>query len=660
MNLFELAAKITLDTNDYENGIDKAKDSTSSFASKIGSGLKTAAKIGTAAISAAAAGIAKLTSEAVKNYAEYEQLVGGAKLMFGDAYDFIADKAAKAFSTVQMSQNDYLQQVNGFATGLKTALGGNEQAAAELADKIITAEADIVAATGTSQEAVQNAFNGIMKSNYTMLDNLQLGITPTKEGFQEVIDKVNEWNTAQGNATNYQIDNLADAQSALLDYIEMQGLSGYAGAEAADTIQGATASMKAAWSNLVTGVADDTADFDTLINNFVASVATAASNIIPRVETALTGVVQLVDSLAPIIIDKLPQLVDTVLPSLVSAALNMVQSIVDIAPSLVEPIINAVIQLITGSGLAQTLGAVLNAGIEIIMQLVESLTSTDTLNSLIETALELVLTLTQGLIDAIPELLNATPKIIGSLVASIITELPNIIATGIELLIALGNGIMQAIPELIASTPNVILAFTNGILNNLDTVITGGVNVLLALAKGIINAIPQMVAMLPRVISSIVDTFKNYNWSSIGSNIVAGIKQGVSNAWKNFKEWFKSLFGDIIGIAKKILGIASPSKVFKQIGAFTTEGLALGIEDKAQDAFDAMGKVSAGVVGSYGASISTEFSAGTKKGSISGGISLNVNIGTFNNNSGEDIENLAERLSEAFATSIRRKEAAYA
>ena len=238
MDLFDVAAKISLDTKGYEQGLNDASAKTSSFAEKLGNGLKTAAQVGAAAITAAATAATALGTAAIKSYAEYEQLVGGAKLMFGEAYDFIANKAQNAFATVQMSQNDYLQQVNGFATGLKTALKGNEKAAAELADRIITAEADVVAATGASQEAVQNAFNGIMKSNYTMLDNLQIGIKPTKEGFQEVIDKVNEWNAANGEATNYQIDNLADAQAALVDYIEMVGMAGYANREAADTIQG--------------------------------------------------------------------------------------------------------------------------------------------------------------------------------------------------------------------------------------------------------------------------------------------------------------------------------------------------------------------------------------------------------------------------------------
>ena len=210
--------------------------------------------------------------------------------MFGDAYDFVAEKARNAYKSVQMSQNDYLQQVNGFATGLKTALGGNVQAAAELADKVITAEADVVAATGNTQEAVQNAFNGIMKSNFTMLDNLQLGITPTKEGFQQLIDKVNEWNAENGEATAYTIDNLADCQAALVDYIEMQGLAGYAANEAAGTIEGSTASMKAAWQNLATGMADSSADMEGLTKDFVDSVFTAGRNIIPRVQQIVTGV----------------------------------------------------------------------------------------------------------------------------------------------------------------------------------------------------------------------------------------------------------------------------------------------------------------------------------------------------------------------------------
>lgn len=287
-NVFELFATISLDTDEYERKLKDSGDKTSTFADVLKANLASGAI--SAGVKKLAGVVADVGKAAYTSYTRYEQLAGGAQLMFGDAYDFVAEKARNAYKSVQMSQNDYLQQVNGFATGLKTALGGNVQAAAELANKVITAEADVVAATGNTQEAVQNAFNGIMKSNFTMLDNLQLGIAPTKEGFQQLIDKVNEWNAENGEATAYTIDNLADCQAALVDYIEMQGLAGYAANEAADTIEGSTASMKAAWQNLATGMADSSADMEGLTKDFVDSVFTAGKNIIPRVQQIVTGV----------------------------------------------------------------------------------------------------------------------------------------------------------------------------------------------------------------------------------------------------------------------------------------------------------------------------------------------------------------------------------
>lgn len=126
-------------------------------------GLIAAAGIGTAVVSA--------FKQSLENGAEWEQLTGGAQLMlegYDDAYNELIEKSKNAWSTVQMSQNDYLTQTNGLLTGLKTAMGGNGAAAAQLADKIVTAEADVVAATGASQESVQNAFNGKEPITYTM------------------------------------------------------------------------------------------------------------------------------------------------------------------------------------------------------------------------------------------------------------------------------------------------------------------------------------------------------------------------------------------------------------------------------------------------------------------------------------------------------------
>lgn len=417
MEIFKLLGKIAI------SGADEAKGEiteTTEHAERKGSKLlSTMGKIGTAAIAAGGAAVVAIGKQALSSYADYEQLAGGAQLMFGEAYDYIADKAANAYKTVQMSQNDYLQQVNGFATGLKTALGGNEQAAAELADRIINAEADVVAATGNSQEAVQNAFNGIMKSNYTMLDNLQIGITPTKEGFQEVIDKVNDWNAANGRATEYQIENLADCQSALVDYIEMVGMQGYAANEAASTIQGSVASMKGAWQNLLVGIADDNANFKELTTNFVDSLVAVGENIIPRINIIIQGLTQLITEASQTIIPMAVQILLENLPSIVAAGMDLIIALV--------------------SGILDNIDMLIDCVLEMVDVIVDKLI--DNLPKLIEGGIRLIAALASGLIRAIPNLVSKIPQIISSIVKGIINGIPAIFDVGKNIVEGLWNGI---------------------------------------------------------------------------------------------------------------------------------------------------------------------------------------------------------------------------
>lgn len=481
----------------------------------------------------------------------------------------------------------------------------------------------------------------------------------------------------------FDISSYADIVEAIHAVQKEMGIAGTTAKEASTTIQGSVSSAKSAWQNLLAGIADDNQDFGKLVDNFVDSVVTAAGNILPRVEQSLVGVGKLVSSLAPVLAAKIPELVSNVLPGLLNAVVNLVNGVVEILPELVQglappllsaavdivkalaqsipslltSLVDAVIAFITDDSLPELVAQVIDAATQAILALVQTLSNPASLNAMIESALDLVLALVHGLMDAIPQLIGAVPQLIGAIVSTIITELPNIIAAAVEIIVALIHGLMEALPQLMAYVPNLIIAITNGLLNNLGTLISGGVQLLLAVAQGMIQAIPDMVAMIPRIIASIVDTFRSYNWSSIGKNIVAGMKQGVANAWKNFREWFRNLFGDLTNIAKKILGIASPSKVFKKIGQFTTEGLAIGIEQGGKDAFSAIKDVSQGVIDNYGASVSAGFgvSVGASKG-----VSLTLNIDTFNNYTQEDIKSLAERLSEMLANAAERKAGAYA
>lgn len=471
----------------------------------------------------------------------------------------------------------------------------------------------------------------------------------TKEEMQRLLSDAEKLTGKKFDLSSY-----SDIVEAIHAVQTEMGITGTTAKEAATTIQGSVSSAKSAWQNLLVGIADDNQDFGKLVDNFVDSVATAAGNILPRVEQSLTGIVQLVDKLAPVLIAKLPDVINKVLPGLLDAAANLVGSVIDALPALISGLLPTLLSALSG-----IVSKLTEAATQAVLALAQTLSDPASLNAMIESALDLVLALVHGLLDAIPQLIAAVPQLVGAITATIITELPNIMAAAVEIMVALIHGLMEALPELMAYVPNLIIAITNGLLNNLGTLISGGVQLLLAIAQGMIQAIPDMVAMIPRIIASIVDTFRSYNWSSIGKNIVAGMKQGVANAWKNFREWFKNLFGDLTNIAKKILGIASPSKVFKKIGQFTTEGLAIGIEQGGKDAFSAIKDVSQGVIDNYGASVSAGFgvSVGT---SSAKGVSLTLNIDTFNNYTQEDIKSLAERLSEMLANAAERKAGAYA
>lgn len=484
MNVGEIVYKILGDDANFK----KVMGNVGKLATQT---MSVIAEAALAASAAAATAVGALAKEAIASFGDYEQLAGGARLMFGEAYDYIAEKAKTAYKDIQMSQNDYLEQVNGFAIGLKTAMGGDELGAAKLADRIVTAEADIVAATGNTAENVQNAFNGIMKNNYTMLDNLQIGITPTKEGFQELIDKVNAYKEAQGDATRYTIDNLADCQNALVDYIEMRGLAGYAQAEGADTLQGSMASMTAAWQNMLTGMADPTQDFDELISALIDSVLNFSNNLMPRIMAVLpqmaTGITELTENLLPLIPDTLEQM----LPSVIEGANSLIAALLD------------------------TLSSIADTAIPIVT----------------ENADEIINTLLSGLISAVPNLASSAADLCSALVMAILDNADIITQGAVDIVLALAQGLTDNLDSLIPAVVNAALTITETLLDNADKLIDAGVQLIGAIAEGLAASIPQLLQQAPVIIEKLVVALMDAGQAlitdvpkSICENIVSGLK----------------------------------------------------------------------------------------------------------------------------------------
>lgn len=485
MNLMDLFIKLSVD--------DKASDQVNKISKNIKKGVTTA-------VTVAVTALATLTATAIKSYSQFEQLVGGAELMFGDAFKTVMNNAKTAYKTVQMSQNEYLQQVNGFATGLKTALGGNEQAAAELAHKIIVAEADIVAATGNTQEAVQNAFNGIMKSNFTMLDNLQIGITPTKEGFQEIIDKVNEWNATNGKATRYMMGNLADMQSALVDYISMVGYAGYAQKESLSTISGSIASTKAAWNNLITGISDDTADFGQLLDNFFESVSNTADLLVPRIGVALEGSVKFIGGIFSKFIRGLPTFFKEQLPGIVTSVVNGVAEILKAAADAFPGIVRSLIPTLVG--LSKTLIPTL---VPVIISLLLALTDPEITNEVTNASAEIIANLVDGFIEAIPELAPAIVEIVMNIIRIYLGMKFHFARLGLDTIISILSGFISGIPKIPSVIGDMAKSFWDGIKGMINDAKTWGMDLIDNFVDGVKSKWKSLVDTVGDVAQSIKD-----------------------------------------------------------------------------------------------------------------------------------------------------------
>ena len=578
--------KIKKELDSGNAGEESGRSIGSKFASGFASVVGTAGKVVAGAVATGSAAVGKVVSDSAAQFAEFEQLAGGVELLFGrsaeetealrqsmlesgmsakqvtdelanmsDAADIVMKNAESAFSRVQMSTNDYLQTANSFATGLKESLGGDSEAAANLADRIIVAQADVVAATGNNAENVANAFAGIMKNNFTMLDNLQLGIKPTKEGMQEVIDKMNELN-----GTEYEMGNLADMQSAIVDYIDYVGMAGYAQNEASGTIQGSLATLSAAWDNLLTGMGNKDADLSSLIDNLAQSAQTFIGNMLPVVEQALTGVSTMIAELAPVIASELPALLQSALPMLLTSGAQVVetlaQGILDSIPLLMPQITELIVQL--GTMLIEMLPQLIQVGAEVILSLAMGIAQA--LPELIPTIVDVILTITEYLVDNIDLLIDAA----------------------LQLMIGLAVGLIQALPVLIQKVPEIIVKLVSALIRE-------GAKLLEA-AKALINKLKEGISQYaPLVIQAgkkLMEDFKAKllefvkKFVDIGKNIVEGIKEGISSAWSSLTNWFKEKLSGLVDGVKDFFKIGSPSKLFAdEVGRWIPVGIAQGIND---------------------------------------------------------------------------------
>lgn len=638
MNLFDLVAKITLDTSEYEKGLADSEKKAGGFGDKIKTALGTAGAITVAGVTAAATGVTALTNQAVNSYGQYEQLVGGVETLFGDSADTVQQYADNAFKTAGLSANQYMETVTSFSASLLQSLGGDTAAAAKYADTAITDMSDNANKMGTSMEAIQVAYQGFAKQNYTMLDNLKLGYGGTKTEMERLITDAEALNS-NFKATRDENGKLTMSYADIVDAIHIVqtdiGITGTTAKEASETIEGSTSAMKSAWKNMVAGLANDNANLDKLIDDLVSSATTAAGNILPRISQALTGIGDMIVGLAPIINDALPTLISDVLPNLLSAAttliIGFINTIIENAPLLIETAITAFVAVC------------------------DSLA--DALPQLIPLIIEAFITITKTIIEHTPEIIEAVLKILLSIG---------------DMLVSYGKDFWNKVTDTCRTVINTIVDWLSGLPEKMaywaGYAIGQFIKFFMELpgkvAEWLTNVINRVKQFGENLRQKAIEVARNFRekliegvrelpqrFLEIGQNIIQGIWNGISAGWDWLVGKVRSLAQSLLQGAKDALGIASPSKAFAKLGLFSAEGFGVGFEKEfakvkndIEDDLD-FSSTSSGV--SFSGSVN-----GGRSGSFAGG-GIVINVENMNVRNDSDIRQIAKQLYDMINRSAR-------
>lgn len=645
MNLLDLVVKITCD------------DEASGEVDKIGDGIKNklgaAAKAGVAAVAAVGTATIAIGKTALDAYSNYEQLVGGIDTLFKSSSAKMQRYAANAYQTAGVSANRYMEISTSFAAALIGSLGGNTEAAADMANTAITDMSDNANKMGTSLEAVQEAYMSLSRGNYEMLDSLKLGYGGTKSELERLLSDAEKFSAAQGKVRDFSVDSYSDIVEAIHVVQDEMGITGTTAEEAATTIEGSVNMAKASWENWLAGLGNENADMEVLTDQLVSSVAAAGENIIPRVGQIMVTLGQTVADYAPgvglylrnALIDVLPEAVQGPMLDAFAGVDKVVGKLAGVFNDDLKPAADAADSVFSAisSGIKtfgdnvndlvlpaiDTLSPAFNdffAAIQTAQPLLEFIANSIGvgLTAAISTAIKLFAAITEviafvitgfaqlyedisGFVTGIVNFFTVTvPQAIQSLITWF-AQLPGDIAAFLSMVIAnvaawaanMVSNAVQAGSQFVTNVVNFLASLPGRVLGFLNSVIANVLNFVSQMGQQAANAATQFANSLVNGLASIPGRV-----ASIGSNIIQGMVNGVTGAAGKLIDAVKGAVGNAIEGAKNLLGIHSPSRVFREIGQYIMQGAALGVDDDAglllqstDDAMRGMVKTAQPVIG---------------------------------------------------------------
>lgn len=410
--------------------------------------------------------------------------------------------------------------------------------------------------------------------------------------FSELIgrmgDSVDDFNAGLQNCTSE-----AERQQYALDWLANSGLSEindeYQSANkstldyerASFELQDALASLGTAFTPVMAGAKGMAADFLTKSLPAVQKLSGGFTKLFDGVSSLLdaydSGGLDSLTEQIPIVISGLFSSASETLaenaPTLITAATtvltSIIQSLAQSAPSLINSILPSLLNGFFG---------LINALVSTIPTLVPEL---------VQGAITLFLGLIDGLNDVIGQLMPMLPSLIKQITDTLIENLPAIIEGGFQLLMGLITGLTECTPDLIDAIIALIPVITDSLTENLPALVKAGMELIVALAQGLPQALPDLIDALPEIIGAIIDGFKDVDWLDLGANILKGILNGLVSAVSGIWSVVEDVGSAIIDGFCDFFDIHSPSRVMaKKVGQYLPSGIAVGMEDTADEPVD--------------------------------------------------------------------------
>jgi hypothetical protein len=474
----------------------------------IGVGIGAAFAVGaTAAVGA----ISSITSASLEAYKEYEQLEGGLVSMFGEGsneMNKILETSKDAYKDLTMSQNEYLQSFESTYPIITNGLSENADAL-EYVNKTLQIESDLFNTFGGSTEQYATAINWALKGTFSYVDNLNLGIKGTKEGFVEAANNAGILGREIENVNELTSDEIVDV---IEYYAKQYGVLGKTAEEAGTTIIGSINMMKSSWTDLMSSFAKGEG-IEQAIDNVVNSAVTVADNLFPIIEKILDSLVTALPTLISKIADRLPSAIQTLLPSLIRGVVEALKGLVSALPSIIKVLAEMIPILIP---------EIINGTLEVILALAESLPE------MIPYIIDGILAIIPALLDNMPLFIEAGLQLIIGLITGIFNSLPFLLLRVGELIIHIIDAFKQAPSKMREVGKNLLTGFYNGIIekwNNLKKSLEN-------LANGIINKFKSVFGIKS----------PSREFAIIGNYNMMGLEEGMEDMQPEIQRTIDGMF----------------------------------------------------------------------------------------------------------------------